>query len=776
MKILFITDTHLTAKTPASRTDVYEITTLKKFNEIGNIIRANGIERVIHGGDMFHTAKVSLRYAGHIAEIIKSWGVPVNVVPGNHDLYGYNLSTIDQTILGLYARSGVINLLTRDNPLLVDINGSTLAIEGQEYYADIDKGNMIDYRIDTVGADYNILITHSMLLPKPFFPDIPHTLISNVVTDADLVLAGHYHPGFPETINGNTTFINPGATIRVESSRLDIPKVMIIDVDNNTSGGLDVKWDYVELKTAKKREDVFDVANKLAKKHSSQVVTAFKQNIDGLTSLKNANSITDMVSAMSTELQIPKEVSDIAIKHITDAEISEDDINATVNGFIQKNYNLTTKRVHIKNFQSHEDTEIEFKNGMNVITGESNQGKTAVIRAIEWALYNEPKGTDFIRTGENECTVEVEFSDGSSITRSRTRASSGYYKVKDSNGVEKIYKGFGNDIPVEVQNEHQMPDVYITKDIKVKLNLATQLEGPFLIGESPSVRASAIGRLTGVQVLDVAIKNCNRNLLAINKEIKVLDSKIDSFNKELKQYDSLDNMQLYLKIIEELYSTKTVLENDVKVLSNYKDTLNNIESDKKNKILLLSTIPNTENVEKLINEVSLIYNEVQELISYKNELETLIRDKFKCNNIIKYIDEVLESNDLITEFEKLKDIAEMSIYYKSLRSELYFKGNKSKSILKDLECTGELEKIVSDLDNEVVNLTNTVKMQTLLSDINVDIESKKNLISNIDKNISIANGKLSNEESKLSEIVNKEKQCPLCGSEMTVEHIMSLNN
>ena len=102
MKILFMTDTHLTAKSPQSRTDIYEITTLKKFTEIGHIIKNNNVDLVIHGGDMFHTAKVSLRYAGHIAEIIKSWGVPVHVVPGNHDLYGYNLSTIDQTILGLY--------------------------------------------------------------------------------------------------------------------------------------------------------------------------------------------------------------------------------------------------------------------------------------------------------------------------------------------------------------------------------------------------------------------------------------------------------------------------------------------------------------------------------------------------------------------------------------------------------------------------------------------------------------------------------------------------
>jgi exonuclease SbcC len=55
--------------------------------------------------------------------------------------------------------------------------------------------------------------------------------------------------------------------------------------------------------------------------------------------------------------------------------------------------------VAIKNFQSHKNTNIDFqRNGVNVIVGTSDQGKSAILRAILWAVNNRPMGTDDIWT------------------------------------------------------------------------------------------------------------------------------------------------------------------------------------------------------------------------------------------------------------------------------------------------------------------------------------------------------------------------------------------
>lgn len=85
MKILYIGDSHITAKNPASRLDDIQVTIKDKFNEIGELVKQNKIDIVLHGGDLFHTPDVSNKFTGEIATILSSYGVPIYVVPGNHD-------------------------------------------------------------------------------------------------------------------------------------------------------------------------------------------------------------------------------------------------------------------------------------------------------------------------------------------------------------------------------------------------------------------------------------------------------------------------------------------------------------------------------------------------------------------------------------------------------------------------------------------------------------------------------------------------------------------
>ena len=53
----------------------------------------------------------------------------------------------------------------------------------------------------------------------------------------------------------------------------------------------------------------------------------------------------------------------------------------------------------LENFQSHKESKIVFDKGLTVIIGQTDQGKSAIIRALKWVLYNEPRGTDFITAG-----------------------------------------------------------------------------------------------------------------------------------------------------------------------------------------------------------------------------------------------------------------------------------------------------------------------------------------------------------------------------------------
>lgn len=195
-------------------------------------------------------------------------------------------------------------------------------------------------------------------------------------------------------------------------------------------------------------------------------------------------------------------------------------------------------KVKIENFQSHKDTTLEFVKGLNVITGPSDQGKSAIIRAIKWALYNEPRGTDFIRYGAEYAKVTVGLSNGFKIIRERSQ-SRNRYTVINPEKKSIVLEGFGNDVPEEVVKAHGIPKIVIDSDISSSLNIADQLEGPFLLSETGALRAKAIGRLTGLHVIDRAIRECMADLRRENQELARIQNDLDNVCKKLEKYDKL---------------------------------------------------------------------------------------------------------------------------------------------------------------------------------------------------------------------------------------------
>lgn len=91
---------------------------------------------------------------------------------------------------------------------------------------------------------------------------------------------------------------------------------------------------------------------------------------------------------------------------------------------------ITLGKITIKDFLSHEETEIDFKDHEKVlIDGKSGSGKSTIIEAIIWALYGQGRvdNRSLIRNGANEAVVSIALhSDSDSpsvykITRSITK-------------------------------------------------------------------------------------------------------------------------------------------------------------------------------------------------------------------------------------------------------------------------------------------------------------------------------------------------------------------
>ncbi len=69
------------------------------------------------------------------------------------------------------------------------------------------------------------------------------------------------------------------------------------------------------------------------------------------------------------------------------------------------------KTIYIKNFATIDYLEINFCEGLNVLSGETGAGKSIIIESINF-LFGKTKGTDVIRTGEKEGSVSAVFDAG----------------------------------------------------------------------------------------------------------------------------------------------------------------------------------------------------------------------------------------------------------------------------------------------------------------------------------------------------------------------------
>ncbi|RXT08096.1 AAA family ATPase [Ammoniphilus sp. CFH 90114] len=207
------------------------------------------------------------------------------------------------------------------------------------------------------------------------------------------------------------------------------------------------------------------------------------------------------------------------------------------------------QRVIIDDFQSHRTTELAFVQGFNVIVGPSDQGKTAIIRAIRWVLYNEPKGSDFIRVGSNRTKVTLIMNDGTIVSRERT-SSRNRYSVAVPGLEEQIYEGFGHGVPEEVMNATGVRPVKIDESTQVNINIGMQLDAPFLLDSNGAIKAKAIGRINGVHILDYAHKTTSSELNSKQIEERRLLAEIEKREEQLKQFDDLDQWEKSLTSLE----------------------------------------------------------------------------------------------------------------------------------------------------------------------------------------------------------------------------------
>ena len=309
------------------------------------------------------------------------------------------------------------------------------------------------------------------------------------------------------------------------------------------------------------------------------------------------------------------------------------------------------RSIHLQNFECHKDTKLEFSEGLNIISGRSGYGKSSIIRAINWVLFNVPSGDSMVPHEDKKGTtkVTVEFSDGSRITRIKSKSSNEY--VVHINGANHKFKALRGKVPELVTTVSNMNNC----------NIQLQKDFYFLLNDSPGQVAKKLNEVVGLDEMDRALSEINSRtrkftweLGQLQEKSKYLSSQIKELewayqaDKDLLEIEELqDGCSEYKSDIAAIESTiaeiaklKTKLEEftdpivleDINGIDELVEDMADVEADYEeiqNAIRAIKSLIEKKKgislpTEDSLSELSVLYNEIQDATANIERLDTLL--------------------------------------------------------------------------------------------------------------------------------------------------------
>lgn len=414
--------------------------------------------------------------------------------------------------------------------------------------------------------------------------------------------------------------------------------------------------------------------------------------------------------------------------------------------------------LNVKNFAIIDNIEIDFHQGMSVLTGETGAGKSLIIDAIG-LLFGKRAANDMIRYGEAKATIEGVFTDFSSE-------------------VKKLINQYGIEIDDELIIKRE---IFSNGKSTCRINnelitLAQLTEVSEYLGDIHS-QSDTIGLINPKNYLQfLTNSDINRDLMTYaellkayreaNKEYQELLAKSseDKAKEDFLKYQVKELEQANLSLTEEEDLKK---ENDY--LTNYEEIANNIKEFKdiyEDNEVLDNIYRSLTNLQKLI-KYDQKFSEIQKQIEdcYYTLEEILQSPVLKMNNIdfdSSRLDEINLRLSLYSDLKRKykKDTPELIAFCQQLKQELdlitnydfylaELKTKKEKAYIKALEVaqnirakrikfsqeiSGQIKKHLQDLQLK------NVQFEIKFNDLGQVIELKDNGIDEVDFIVSFNKG------------------------------------
>ncbi len=331
---------------------------------------------------------------------------------------------------------------------------------------------------------------------------------------------------------------------------------------------------------------------------------------------------------------------------------------------------MIIRQLELKNFLSHDHSQVNFDKGVTVIYGHNGAGKSSLIDAVKFALFGEKRGSqiaDLIRRGASDMEVDLDFEIGPDqyrISRIMGLGKSGINKrdatlTKNKSVLSTTVKSVDATVGgiLGIDREAFMNSVFVE-----------QGEIDTLISKTASDRERTFSRILGLDLLGKYADD-------LGKLSRETDARLQSFSNVAENIEELEN-----SITEKEELIKEVKEGISAVSAERKNISEKLSEIEKGRAELQSSISDLKSVAGTVENRKQTLNQVQERARQRSDDITNLEKKL--DELSKGIDQEL--------MNKSEDITEYFSFSESLSSR--------KEILADLEeRIGELEKMAEEI-------------------------------------------------------------------------------
>jgi len=265
----------------------------------------------------------------------------------------------------------------------------------------------------------------------------------------------------------------------------------------------------------------------------------------------------------------------------------------------------------LRNFQNHKSIKIEFDSHVTTILGQTDEGKSALIRSLAWLCFNDSpsKGDNFINWNATKCKAKL-IVDGNKIIREKGDGANKY----SLDGKE--FTAFGANVPDDISGLLNLGEE----------NFQFQHDPHFWFSKTPGQVSKELNRIVDLEAIDTSLSNVASMLRKAKSTVEVSEERLQEATKQKEDLEW---------IVEAAEEWKELEDRQDRI-----DRNRSLHNARREIFLEVADLTEKQKVlSEIIYEMKNLVSRADEIIKKRQELS----EKIKLLNSIKTTEQTLRS-------------------------------------------------------------------------------------------------------------------------------------